>query len=91
MKFQKIHYINFGINLVIHLHLQKKILLLEDTDHLNFKFEITAKNTSKEKKDFFESSNSIHDSPNEVAAPKDVKTILGGESKKLKKLVKDID
>ena len=45
----------------------------------------------KKKKDFFESSNSIHDSPNEVAAPKDIKTMLGGESKKLKKLVKDID
>ena len=91
MKSQKIHYINFGIKLVIHLHLPKKILLLEDTDHLNFKFEINAKNTSKEKKDFFESSNLIHDSPNEVAVPKDVKTILGRESKKLKKLVKDID
>ena len=69
----------------------KKYFLLENTDHLNFKFKINAKNLSKEKKEIFESSNSIYDSQYEVAAPKDIKTILGGEGEKLKKLVKDID
>ena len=55
------------------------------------KFEINAKNPSKEKKEIFESSNSIYDLPDEVAAPKDIKIILGGEGEKFKKLVKDID
>ena len=45
----------------------------------------------QKKKSFFEPLNSIYDSPDEVAAPKDLKTILGGEGEKLKKLVKDID
>ena len=88
-KSQKTHYINFGINLVIHLHLHKK--KLENTDNLNFKFEINAEISIKRKKEIFESSNSIYDSPDEVAATKDIKTILGGEGEQIKKLVKYID
>ena len=62
-------------------------LWLENTDHPNLKFEINAKNPSKEKKQIFESSNLIYDSTDEVAASK----ILGDEGQKATKVVKKID
>ena len=60
----------------------KEDFLSDDNDHLNFKLKIDAKNPSKEKKLIFEFSNSIYDSPDEIAAPKDIKTILGGKGEK---------
>ena len=62
----------------LYIYIYKKDFLLENTDHPNFKFEIDAKNPLKEKKEIFESSNLIYDSPDEEAAPKDIKTILQG-------------
>ena len=41
------------MSLAIHLHFQKNDFLLDNTDHLNFKLEIDAKNPSKEKNNKF--------------------------------------
>ena len=60
----------------------EKVSLLDNTDHLNFKLEIDAKNPSEEKKQIFESSNSVYDSADEIVAPKDIETITGGHGKK---------
>ena len=69
-------------------YFKEKDFVLDQMDHLKFKFETDSKNPSKEKKEIIDSTNTIYKRPDKIPVPDKINETLYSQAEKMKKLSK---
>ena len=69
-------------------YFKEKDFVLDQMDHLKFKFETDSKNPPKEKKEIIDSTNTIYKRPDKIPVPDKINETLYSQAEKMKKLSK---